>query len=491
MSDLDFCINQAIQENDIPYKWNEKINQELDTIQSNFKKSREDLTKIPFVTIDGKDAKDFDDAVYCSKEDYGFNLKVAIADVAEIVELETEIDKEAFKRGTSIYFPQKVIPMLPEKISNNICSLIPNEKRNVLVCNIQFDDEGIIQSYNFSESIICSHKRFTYDELDNFKDNAAVFTSLESLKLLTKKRLKNRFDRSALDIETNEPILILNEDGELSDLLISKRLYAHQMIEESMISANICAAKFMKDHYGFGVYRVHEEPDYLKVDALKKFFSMKGLPSNKPVKKLELINSFIRYADKNEDSKLFNVLILQSLKRAYYSTKEIGHFGLQLEKYSHFTSPIRRYPDLITHRLIKNILNKNKHAHNQENCESDLDVLSSLEKRAEIASRQVMQQLICFHLKKFIGDEFSSTVVGVTEFGLFSEISNYFISGLIHVSDLGNDRYILNNDSNALVGKRTGKTYRIGQNIKVKLVNVIPEERKLVLVPVKNDKKYK
>ena len=263
------------------------------------------------------------------------------------------------------------------------------------------------------------------------------------------------------------------------------------MIEESMISANICAARFMKEHYGFGVYRVHEEPDYLKVDALKKFFSMKGLPSNKPVKKLELINSFIQYANKNEDSKLFNVLILQSLKRAYYSTKEIGHFGLQLEKYSHFTSPIRRYPDLITHRLIKNILNKNKHAHNQENYESDLDVLSSLEKRAEIASRQVMQQLICFHLKKFIGDEFSSTVVGVTEFGLFSEISNYFISGLIHVSDLGNDRYILNNDSNALVGKRTGKTYRIGQNIKVKLVNVIPEERKLVLVPVKNGKKYK
>ena len=153
----------------------------------------------------------------------------------------------------------------------------------------------------------------------------------------------------------------MNEDGEFSDLLTSKRLYAHQMIEESMISANICAARFMKEHYGFGVYRVHEEPDYLKVDALKKFFSMKGLPSNKPVKKLELINSFIRYANKNEDSKLFNVLILQSLKRAYYSTKEIGHFGLQLEKYSHFTSPIRRYPDLITHRLIKNILNKNKH----------------------------------------------------------------------------------------------------------------------------------
>ena len=256
MSNLDVCINQVIQENDIPYKWNEVINQELDSIRCDFKKSREDLTKIPFVTIDGKDAKDFDDAVYCSKEDYGFNLKVAIADVAEIVEQDTEIDKEAFKRGTSIYFPQKVIPMLPEKISNNICSLIPNEKRNVLVCNIQFDDEGIIQSYNFSESIICSHKRLTYDEVDNFKDDAAVCTSLESLKLLTKKRLKKRFDRSALDIETNEPILILNENGEFSDLLKSKRLYAHQMIEESMISANICAARFMTVSYTH--LRAHE-----------------------------------------------------------------------------------------------------------------------------------------------------------------------------------------------------------------------------------------
>ena len=468
MSNLDVCINQVIQENDIPYKWNEVINQELDSIRCDFKKSREDLTKIPFVTVDGKDAKDFDDAVYCSKEDYGFNLKVAIADVAEIVERDTEIDKEAFKRGTSIYFPQKVIPMLPEKISNHICSLIPNEKRNVLVCNIQFDDEGIIQSYNFSESIICSHKRLTYDEVDNFKDNAAVCTSLESLKLLTKKRLKKRFDRSALDIETNEPILILNEDGEFSDLLTSKRLYAHQMIEESMISANICAARFMKEHYGFGVYRVHEEPDYLKVDALKKFFSMKGLPSNKPVKKLELINSFIRYANKNEDSKLFNVLILQSLKRAYYSTKEIGHFGLQLEKYSHFTSPIRRYSDLIVHRKLSQILKNNEINQGYKNNLNEIcKHISSTERKAVIAERNTIDRYIALIYSSKNDQTFSGEVISVKSFGIFVKFDNHKSEGFIPKRLLPKDHYLFNEKKEFLKGK--SNFFKIGMSL---LVNI-------------------
>ena len=483
MSNLDICINQVIQENDIPYKWNEAINQELDSIRCDFKKSREDLTKIPFVTIDGKDAKDFDDAVYCSKEDYGFNLKVAIADVAEIVEQDTEIDKEAFKRGTSIYFPQKVIPMLPEKISNNICSLIPNEKRNVLVCNIQFDDEGIIQSYNFSESIICSHKRLTYDEVDNFKDDAAVCTSLESLKLLTKKRLKKRFDRSALDIETNEPILILNEDGELSDLLTYKRLYAHQMIEESMISANICAARFMKEHYGFGVYRVHEEPDYLKVDALKKFFSMKGLPSNKPVKKLELINSFIRYANKNEDSKLFNVLILQSLKRAYYSTKEIGHFGLQLEKYSHFTSPIRRYPDVIVHRLLQDILDKN-YGKMDKNLQKKAAHCSEQENNAVKAERDSIKFMQIKFMMNKIGESFRGIISGVSDWGIYVEIEENKCEGMVYVKDIKDDKYYYSSEEASLIGKKNKKKYQLGDSItvEVKKADLIKKHLDFVII---------
>ncbi len=226
------------------------------------------------------------------------------------------------------------------------------------------------------------------------------------------------------------------------------------MIEESMISANICAADFMKKNYGYGVYRVHEEPEFLKIESLKNFFSLKGLSYSKELNSLNLINAFINHANKNQESKIFNILILQSLKRAKYSTQEIGHFGLQLEKYSHFTSPIRRYPDLITHRLIKNMINSSKKTFSKELLEENLENLSDLERRA-----------------------------GITEFGLFCEIENYFISGLIHVSDLSRDRYIYDNQANILKGKRTGKTYRIGQKINAQLVSIVPEDRKITLVP--------
>ena len=255
------------------------------------------------------------------------------------------------------------------------------------------------------------------------------------------------------------------------------------MIEEAMILANICAAKYIKKHIGYGIYRVHEEPEVLKIENLKKFFSLKGLSSKSFLKTIELINGFIKHVNKDEGNKMMNILILQTLKRAQYSTKEIGHFGLQLKEYSHFTSPIRRYPDLIAHRLIKEILHKAIQKPNQEKLEEVLAELSSLEKRAEKSSRQVVQQMICHHLKQFVGDDFSAMIVGVTEFGLFCEIDNHYISGLIHVSDLRRDRYIFDKEANILKGRKTGKTFKIGQKLTVKLANVIPEQRKLVLVP--------
>jgi len=255
------------------------------------------------------------------------------------------------------------------------------------------------------------------------------------------------------------------------------------MIEESMISANICAAKFIKKNYGLGVYRVHEEPDYFKVESLRKFFSLKGQSSSNMKNPLDQINSFIKHSRKAEEKKILNILILQSLKRAKYSIEEIGHFGLQLKEYSHFTSPIRRYPDLIAHRLIKNVLRNKKLNITKDSLEITLEDLSRLEKRAEIASRQVIQQMICYKLKNFVGEEFSTYVMGVTEFGVFCEIEGYFISGLVHVSDLQKDRYIYDNQANILKGRRTGKTYRVGQKINVQLVSVVPEERKIALVP--------
>ncbi len=490
MNKLVNAIDQVVEENNLPHEWSKEIVAELKELEHKKEpKNRVDLRSHPFVTIDGKDAKDFDDAVFCKEELNGFMLQVAIADVADIVKQGTELDFEALKRGTSIYFPKKVIPMLPEEISNNLCSLVPREDRNVLVCKIIFNKEGVINSYEFDEAIINSNKRFTYNEVEYLsQDNQVnissnILDSINALKNLTKKLLKERLKRSALEIDSAEPVLKFDNKDNINEILVPKRLFAHQMIEEAMISANICAAKFIKKHLGFGIYRIHEEPENLKIENLKKFFSLKGLSSKSFSDALELINGFISHVNKNEENKMLNILILQSLKRAQYSTKEVGHFGLQLKEYSHFTSPIRRYPDLISHRLIKNILNKEVQSQSIENFEETLDELSSLEKRAENSSRQVTQQLICHHLTKFIGDEFSSLVVGVTEFGLFCEIEKHYISGLVHVSDLSRDRYIFDKEANILKGKKTGKTFRIGQKITVQLVNVIPEERKIVLVP--------
>ena len=490
MNDLINAIEQVVEENDLPHEWSKGITAEVKELKHKKEfNNRIDLRSQPFVTIDGKDAKDFDDAIFCREESNGFMLQVAIADVADIVKEETEIDFEALKRGTSIYFPRRVIPMLPEEISNNLCSLVPKEDRNVVVCEIIFNIEGVISSYEFNEAVINSHKRFTYNEVEFLAKekhtdiSSDILDSIISLQKLTKKLLKERHKRKALEIDSAEPVLKFDNKDVISEISLPKRLFAHQMIEEAMISANICAAKFIKKHLGFGVYRVHEEPENLKIENLKKFFSLKGLSSKSFSGSLELINGFIGHVNKNEENKMLNILILQSLKRAQYSTNEIGHFGLQLKEYSHFTSPIRRYPDLISHRLIKNILNKKITTQSKENLEEKLSELSSLEKRAENSSRQVTQQLICHHLKKFIGHDFLSLVVGVTEFGLFCEIEKHYISGLVHVSDLSRDRYIFDKEANILKGKRTGRTFRIGQKIRVQLANVFPEERKIVLIP--------
>ena len=277
MNYLDVAINQIIREQGIPHEWNSLIKDELNNLNIKNGLDRKNLTDIPFVTIDGEDAKDFDDAVFCSVKKSSYTLKVAIADVSSVVLPNTELDKEAFKRGTSIYFPSTVIPMLPEMISNNICSLVPDEIRNVLVCEIVFNSNGEINSYKFFEAQIRSFKRFTYNEIENNKiKESNIFDSIESLKKLTNILLQNKTQRNALEIESTEPYINIDDVGNILDISTPKRLFAHQMIEESMIAANICAAKFLKKHYGFGVYRVHEEPESLKIEKIKKFFSLKG-----------------------------------------------------------------------------------------------------------------------------------------------------------------------------------------------------------------------
>ena len=490
MNNLKSTISQVIEENLISTEWSDAVNTEVKNLNLNTNDHpRKDLTKVPFVTIDGADAKDFDDAVFCNLNDSGFLLNVAIADVAELVNEDSYLDQEAKKRGTSIYFPSKVIPMLPEKISNNLCSLVPDEIRNVLVSEINFSLDGSIKSYKFFQAKIMSHKRMTYSEVEEYiKNNNSnvskkIKTSLDALNLLTKNLLVKRSQRKALEIEGNEPILNIDEDGKVSSIDLPRRLYAHQMIEESMLAANVCAANFMHKHYKFGVYRVHEKPEELKLESLKSFFSLKGFSSQNKDTPLALINKCLQFSSKNKLNKVLQTVVLQSLKRAEYSTKEIGHFGLQLDRYSHFTSPIRRYPDLMAHRLIKNIINKGNLDINKDKIEEICGEMSELERNAEKSSRQVVQQMICHHLKKYIGHEFSSTVTGITDFGLFAEIDNFYVSGLIHVADLPGDRYFYDKDANLLKGKRTGRVYRLGQDIKIKIMNVLPSERKITLIP--------
>jgi len=490
MNNLKSTISQVIEENLISTEWSDAVNTEVKNLNLNTNDHpRKDLTKVPFVTIDGADAKDFDDAVFCNLNDSGFLLNVAIADVAELVNEDSYLDQEAKKRGTSIYFPSKVIPMLPEKISNNLCSLVPDEIRNVLVSEINFSLDGSIKSYKFFQAKIVSHKRMTYAEVEEYVKNnnsnvsKKIKTSLDALNLLTKNLLVKRSQRKALEIEGNEPILNIDKDGKVSSIDLPRRLYAHQMIEESMLAANVCAANFMHKHYKFGVYRVHEKPEELKLESLKSFFSLKGFSSQNKDTPLGLINKCLKFSSKNKLNKVLQTVVLQSLKRAEYSVKEIGHFGLQLDRYSHFTSPIRRYPDLMAHRLIKNIINKGNLDINKDKIEEICGEMSELERNAEKSSRQVVQQMICHHLKKYIGHEFSSTVTGITDFGLFAEIDNFYVSGLIHVADLPGDRYFYDKDANLLKGKRTGRVYRLGQDIKIKIMNVLPSERKITLVP--------
>ena len=490
MNNLKSTISQVIEENLISTEWSDAVNTEVKNLNLNTNDHpRKDLTKVPFVTIDGADAKDFDDAVFCNLNDSRFLLNVAIADVAELVNEDSHLDQEAKKRGTSIYFPSKVIPMLPEKISNNLCSLVPDEIRNVLVSEINFSLDGSIKSYKFFQAKIMSHKRMTYSEVEEYIKNKnsnvskKIKTSLDALNLLTKNLLVRRSQRKALEIEGNEPILSIDENGKVSSIDLPRRLYAHQMIEESMLAANVCAANFMHKHYKFGVYRVHEKPEELKLESLKSFFSLKGFSSQNKDTPLTLINKCLQFSSKNKLNKVLQTVVLQSLKRAEYSTKEIGHFGLQLDRYSHFTSPIRRYPDLMAHRLIKNIINKGNLDINKDKIEEICGEMSELERNAEKSSRQVVQQMICHHLKKYIGHEFSSTVTGITDFGLFAEIDNFYVSGLIHVADLPGDRYFYDKDANLLKGKRTGRVYRLGQDIKIKIMNVLPSERKITLIP--------
>ena len=482
------AIQDAISMHELPSKWNSDVLNEAKTVANKKKiaRYRKDLRKLNFATIDGEDAKDFDDAVYCVKNSNSFTLYVAIADVSFYVTPGSKIDIEAKKRGTSIYFPETVIPMLPENLSNGICSLRPNEDRCSMICEMSIGLDGKRNKYKFYSGLINSKARLTYNQVEKHLNKsscikqAGVSDSIKHLKDLTNLRLKLRNQRKALEINPMETTIELSESKEVKNIGIKKSLFSHKLVEESMLLANESAAEFMQERLNLGVYRIHEDPDPSKLEALKKHFKI----SQKLVKKLsplEVINLCLDQANKKNDS-TGQILVLQSLARAEYSTNNLGHFGLQLTQYSHFTSPIRRYPDLLVHRLINSSLAQKKIQIRQNELQDECENSSMLERRAEKASRQVEQVLICTYLKSKIGSTMDGIVTGVTDFGLFVNLEPYFVSGLLHVSDLPDDRYHFLSDSNALKGKRRGGIYKLGQKIKVKIAAIFPLERKINLV---------
>lgn len=493
-------IDSAIHNFELKHKWPLSVTREAKkistTISDQIIKQRVDLRHLPFVTIDGEDAKDFDDAVYCEPDADGWNAYVAIADVSFYVLPNSELDKEAYNRGTSVYFPSKVIPMLPEKLSNDLCSLVPNKDRLVLCCEIKLNKQGEVLQYRFLSAIICSHARLTYNEVEQYLLNKfencphteEVTNNLINLQKLHQLLLKNKHKRHALEFILRQSKFIF-KNGELSNIIGEKSLTSCSLIEEMMLLANIAAADFLQTNNLPGLYRNHLPPTEEKIADLQKFVSNMDIKINK-IKHPKDYGKIIQELKNIDNNDFAFKMILRSLSRANYGSKSQGHFGLAFANYTHFTSPIRRYPDLWCHRLINLTIALQ---HNENNYEifngitrkkinqltlAD-DELSTIanqctitERNAEDATRHVESWFKCHFMQNKVSQKFNATIVSVVSFGLFVELDKYPIDGLLHVSELGSDYFSFDEDFMCMIGETSGKVYRLGDKIAVKLLQV-------------------
>src|SRR6185369_5022105 len=451
-------------------------------------KDRRDLRHLPFVTIDGETAKDFDDAVHCVREGKGFRLRVAIADVSHYVRHGDALDADAKERGTSVYFPRRVIPMLPEKISNGLCSLNPDVDRLAMVCDMAITPAGKVARYEFYPAVFRSHARLTYtqvwDSLSGGRANAELKTLHEVFKVLFQERSR----RGAIDFESVETKMEFDARGKIVRIVPVPRNEAHRLIEECMLAANVCAGDFLSSRGQPVLYRVHDVPTPEKVSALRDFLAELGLvlPGGDKPKPKDYAQLLAKIRPR-PDHALLQTILLRSMKQAVYTPENLGHFGLAFDAYVHFTSPIRRYPDLLVHRAIKAVLA------NQKYTGVDWEELgrhcSETERRADDASRDVESWLKCFYMQDQVGGEFEGTITGVTAFGLFVMLDNFYVDGLVHISELGRDYYRYEANRHLLLGERTGKRYRLADRIKVKLVRVDLETRKIDLVVVEPSEK--
>jgi len=464
-----------------------------DTVTEDDRRGRTDLTQLPLVTIDGESAKDFDDAVYCesaapglplskggTRSTGGFRLVVAIADVSHYVKHGDALDQEARNRGNSVYFPRRVIPMLPEKLSNGLCSLNPKVARLAVACDMQIAADGEIRSYKFYPAVFRSHARLTYTEvaamLDDERGEAArrhhaLLPHMQNLHRLYKVLVKARERRGAIDFETIETEMIFDEHGKIERIVPVKRNDAHRLIEECMLAANVCTSDFLRSNDHPMLYRIHEGPTPEKLAALREFLKGFGLqlsggddPHASDYAKL-----LARVKDR-PDAQLLQTVMLRSLQQAVYSPDNVGHFGLAYESYTHFTSPIRRYPDLLVHRAIKGVLRRQ---HYDPGNWHELGAHCSMtERRADDATRDVVAWLKCYYMKDRVGETFSGSISGVTSFGAFVALDGVYVEGLVHVSELGSDYFHFDAARRELMGERTRKRYRLGDRLRVKVVRV-------------------
>lgn len=483
-------IDVAVRSYQLPHKWPQEVEDEMRDLHPHVaeadKLQRVDLRHLPLVTIDGEDAKDFDDAVYCEeKKGGGWRLYVAIADVSHYVRPGSALDEEASKRGNSVYFPGFVIPMLPEALSNNLCSLLPHTDRLCFVAEMDISKAGKLTRSRFYRAVMHSHARLTYTTVAALlagvdpqlrADHKDILAPLQRLHKLYQTLKTAREARGALDFDTVETKVIFGENRKIEQIVPVVRNDAHKLIEECMILANVAAAKFILKNRktGTGMFRVHGGPNPDKLMDLRHFLAefslgLRGGKTPSPHHYAEVIERL----HGRPDFYLIQTVLLRSLSQAFYSIENTGHFGLALEAYTHFTSPIRRYPDLLVHRLIQEILLK-KPADELDDAKLTryAEQSSMTERRADEATRSALDRLKCEFMLDRVGQEFDGFITSVTGFGLFVSLKDIYIEGLVHVTALKNDYYRFDPIKHSLQGERTGKSYRLGDAIRVKVMRV-------------------
>lgn len=490
-------VELAIRSHGLPFRFPEAVVQESQRFSAHVleedKAGRVDLRHLPFVTIDGEDAKDFDDAVYCRKLDKGWELFVAIADVSHYVQPNTPMDGESQQRGNSVYFPAKVIPMLPETLSNGLCSLKPREDRLAMTCVMQIDADGVVQKYRFEATVIHSHARLTYTEVAAMiagqqTPNSERMPEIKQLYDLFQRLLRQRELRGAIEFDTVETKIIFDDKGKIEKIVPSVRNDAHRLIEEMMLAANVCAADYLLKSRLPVPYRIHEGPQAEKLLALRDFlknFNLKLGGAERPT--THDYAKLIERVSKRKDSHLMQTVLLRSLQQAIYSTDNVGHFGLAYEAYTHFTSPIRRYPDLLVHRAIKHLLAKlpkKQFPYNENRMEQLAEHCSMTERRADRATRDATDWLKCEYMQDKVGQIFEGRIVEVTGFGVFVELNDIYVQGLVHVTNLPNDYYHYDERMRLLRGKRSGKEFRLADPLTVLVSRVDLDSRSIDFEPV-------